>query len=91
MLLVVKKSAWYYHRFLRKDKRGSLLVVLCGIKTRIVARSTDGCAQSGRQDRVIDAAFANGYESLSGFSAAVKKLTGENPQRFKHREAIQIC
>ncbi|MEE9230103.1 MAG: methylated-DNA--[protein]-cysteine S-methyltransferase [Acidobacteriota bacterium] len=42
-------------------------------------------------DKVIDAAFANGYESLSGFSAAVKKLTGENPQRFKHREAIQIC
>ncbi len=42
-------------------------------------------------DKVIDAAFANGYESLSGFSSAVKKLTGANPKAFRQKEVIQIC
>jgi AraC family transcriptional regulator of adaptative response/methylated-DNA-[protein]-cysteine methyltransferase len=31
--------------------------------------------------RVIDAAFDSGYESLSGFTEAFKKLTGTNPSK----------
>jgi AraC family transcriptional regulator of adaptative response/methylated-DNA-[protein]-cysteine methyltransferase len=39
--------------------------------------------------KVIDTAFTNGYESLSGFSAAFKKLTGESPTSSKKGEIIK--
>lgn len=39
--------------------------------------------------KVIDTAFTNGYESLSGFSSAFKKLTGKAPTKSKDGELIE--
>ncbi len=39
--------------------------------------------------KVIDTAFTNGYESLSGFSSAFKKLTGKAPIKSKDGELIE--
>lgn len=39
--------------------------------------------------RVVDAAFENGYESLSGFSTAFKKLTGKAPSSLRGGEIIK--
>ena len=39
------------------------------------------CAAIRSGDRVTEAAFSHGYDSLSGFGAAIKKLLGEPPKR----------
>lgn len=38
--------------------------------------------------KVIDAAFDSGYESLSGFTDAFKKLTGKNPSKTTNNDVI---
>lgn len=38
--------------------------------------------------KVIDAAFDSGYESLSGFTDAFKKLTGTNPSKSSSKDVI---
>jgi AraC family transcriptional regulator of adaptative response/methylated-DNA-[protein]-cysteine methyltransferase len=47
-----------------------------------------GCIRFG--DKVVDAAFESGYESLSGFTASFKKATGFSPQRSRDRSIISI-
>jgi AraC family transcriptional regulator of adaptative response/methylated-DNA-[protein]-cysteine methyltransferase len=42
------------------------------------------------QDKVIDAAFDSGYESVSGFNEAFKKATGNAPSKSKDAEIITI-
>jgi AraC family transcriptional regulator of adaptative response/methylated-DNA-[protein]-cysteine methyltransferase len=39
--------------------------------------------------KVIDTAFNNGYESLSGFTSAFKKLTGKAPTKSKDGDIIE--
>ena len=41
-------------------------------------------------DKVIEAAFDNGYNSLSGFNYSFKKLTGINPKDSKERALLSI-
>jgi len=41
-------------------------------------------------DKVIDAAFESGYESLSGFTASFQKTTGFSPQQSPNRAVITI-
>ncbi len=41
-----------------------------------------------RGGKVIDAAFDSGYESLSGFTEAFKKLTGTNPSKTTNKDVI---
>ena len=38
---------------------------------------------------VIDTAFASGYDSLSGFTSAFKKLTGKSPVTIKQQNLIE--
>jgi len=42
------------------------------------------------QEKVIDAAFESGYESVSGFNVAFKKATGNAPSHSKNSEIITI-
>ncbi len=41
-------------------------------------------------DKVIDAAFDSGYESLSGFSESFKKITGVSPKKNRQVQLIRI-
>ncbi|OGF64146.1 MAG: XRE family transcriptional regulator [Candidatus Fischerbacteria bacterium RBG_13_37_8] len=41
-------------------------------------------------DKVIDAAFESGYDSLSGFTDAFKKSTGFSPNKSKHQQLIKV-
>ncbi|MDH5655072.1 MAG: methylated-DNA--[protein]-cysteine S-methyltransferase [Spirochaetia bacterium] len=41
-------------------------------------------------DKIIDAAFDTGYESLSGFTEAFKKITGESPSKSMNKNIIHI-
>lgn len=40
--------------------------------------------------KVIDTAFEHGYESLSGFTEAFKKLTGSNPKKSAGKNIIYV-
>ena len=42
------------------------------------------------EDKIIDTAFDSGYESLSGFNDAFKKLTGQTPSRSKASQVITV-
>jgi len=42
------------------------------------------------QDKVIDTALDSGYDSVSGFHEAFKKLTGDAPTRSKTKQVITI-
>lgn len=42
------------------------------------------------QDKVIDTAFDSGYESLSGFNEAFRKLTGSTPSKSKNQQVITV-
>jgi len=39
-------------------------------------------------EKVIDAAFESGYESLSGFTESFKNMTGFSPNKSRHRDLI---
>jgi len=41
-------------------------------------------------EKVIDAAFESGYESLSGFTDSFKKMTGFSPNQSHHRNLITV-
>ncbi|MDH5657694.1 MAG: methylated-DNA--[protein]-cysteine S-methyltransferase [Spirochaetia bacterium] len=41
-------------------------------------------------EKIIDAAFGTGYDSLSGYASAVKKITGESPSKSMKKNIIQI-
>lgn len=42
------------------------------------------------EDKVIDTAFDSGYESLSGFNDAFKKLTGSTPSKSKKQQVVTV-
>jgi AraC family transcriptional regulator of adaptative response/methylated-DNA-[protein]-cysteine methyltransferase len=46
--------------------------------------------QLSEGSRVTDAAFDNGFESISGFSDAYKSIIGENPSGAKYSKVINI-
>ena len=41
-------------------------------------------------EKVVDTAFANGYDSLSGFSEAFKKRLGSSPETFRSKNVVTI-
>ena len=41
-------------------------------------------------DKVTEAAFDSGYESLSGFTEAFKKMTGKSPKNWNSQSVIKI-
>jgi AraC family transcriptional regulator of adaptative response/methylated-DNA-[protein]-cysteine methyltransferase len=53
-------------------------------------RISDAFGRIRHGDKVVDAAFESGYESLSGFTETFKRLTRYSPVGSKHRRLINV-
>jgi AraC family transcriptional regulator, regulatory protein of adaptative response / methylated-DNA-[protein]-cysteine methyltransferase len=75
------------HRVRRWFQKNHKMTFQAYLRSLRVGQAFGHLTQGGK---VVDAAFTNGYDSLSGFTTAFKKLTGKAPAKSKDSEIISV-